>query len=265
MLTRRMALSGLACVPFSFGVARSQTIIDSTPPLPQPSLFEAGDLLWPKKPGVFVPYNQRVGTDVESDRQIWEREKNDFLKRAANGETSLTREQIAEITSLDYREFVARYNGDQKKNEPGVYSSGGGLYVGHVALIDFNSAGQPIVIEALWGKGVVRSTYKEWIEGRPGEVVWLGRLRDHPKSDRAAISAVAATFIGRPYNFWDFNLNDDSGFYCSKLVWLSIFRRLGFAVDGDPNPRRGFWFSPKQLLNLPTIQKLHDPGPYATR
>ena len=256
-ISRRSFCCGLAVFPTTIDIAGAQAIIETTPPLPRPAMFEAGDLLWPKKPGVFVPYSQQIGTGPARDRQIWEQEKQEFLDRAVRGHTSMTSEQIADLRRLDYREFVARYHGDQKPGEPGVYSSGGGLYVGHVAL------GQPVVIEALWDKGV-RSSYKDWISGRPDEIVWLGRLRNDSKSERAGICSEAVKFLGRPYDFWNFDLNDDSGFYCSKLVWLSIYRRLGFAVDGDQNPKRGFWFSPKQLLYLPTIRIIHDPGPYAT-
>jgi len=231
-ISRRSFCCGLAVFPTTIDIAGAQAIIETTPPLPRPAMFEAGDLLWPKKPGVFVPYSQQIGTGPARDRQIWEQEKQEFLDRAVRGHTSMTSEQIADLRRLDYREFVARYHGDQKPGEPGVYSSGGGLYVGHVAL------GQPVVIEALWDKGV-RSSYKDWISGRPDEIVWLGRLRNDSKSERAGICSEAVKFLGRPYDFWNFDLNDDSGFYCSKLVWLSIYRRLGSAVAAR-TPSVGF-------------------------
>lgn len=58
---------------------------------------------------------------------------------------------------------------------------------------------------------------------------------------------------------------DDSAFYCSKLAWLAAMRSLGFAVDDDPNPKRSFWFSPKQFLYSRRVARLNDPGEYATR
>lgn len=241
----------------------ARVLFDSSPPLPSPETFESGDLVWPKKPGAFVPYSQRPDAPVEQDREIWEREKRTFLDRVAREETYLSPDQIAALRALDYREFLARYHGDQAPGVPGLYSSGGGMYVGHVGIVDITSNGEISIIEALWARGVMRSPYKDWLANRSGEVVWLGRLREKSAADRAKISAEAAKYLQRPYDFWNFDLNDDKVFYCSKLVWLAIFRSLSFAVDGNPNPRRGFWFSPKRLLYLPGMARLHDPGPYA--
>jgi hypothetical protein len=218
--------------------------------------------VWPKKPDSFVPYSQQ-DTSVDDDRTIWEREKRAFLDRVAHEGTYLTPDQVDALRALDYREFLARYHGDQQPGVPGLYSSGGGMYVGHVGIVDVAPGGSISIIEALWEKGVVRHSYKDWLAGRQGELVWLGRLRERSATDRAKISAEAAKYLQRPYVFWNFDLNDDSGFYCSKLAWMAIFRSLGLAVDGDDNPRRRFWFSPKQLLYLPGIDHVHEPGHYA--
>jgi uncharacterized protein YycO len=123
--------------------------------------------------------------------------------------------------------------------------------------------GVPWVIEALAESGVVRHKYDDWLRKRPGEIVWHGRVRELSKTARGQIPIESAKYLGRPYDFWNFDLNDDAGFYCSKLVWMSIWRALGFAIDGNSNSRRTFWLSPKQLLYLKTISRLHDPGPYA--
>jgi uncharacterized protein YycO len=111
--------------------------------------------------------------------------------------------------------------------------------------------------------GVVRTPYAQWLTSRPGEIVWHGRVRDIPADQLAQIAIESKKYIGRPYDFWNFDLDDDKAFYCSKLVWLSISRSLHFPIDGDPNPKRVFWFSPKQLLYAKTISRLHDPAPYA--
>ena len=145
--------------------------------------------------------------------------------------------------------------------------SGGIAYVGHVGIIEVDSDKKAWVIEALLGKDkqVVKHTYEDWLKGRPDEVIWLGRLRQISAEQRAKVAEEANRYKNRPYDFWNFDLNDDSVFYCSKLVWLSIYRSLGFAVDGDQDSNRLFWFSPKQLMHSPTVELLHDPGPYATR
>ncbi|MCK1403876.1 YiiX/YebB-like N1pC/P60 family cysteine hydrolase [Bradyrhizobium sp. 76] len=262
--SRRSFASGLLLTALGSEGVRSQ-IIQQSPPLPRTELFNSGDFLWPKKPGEFVPYSQQANAGPEHDAAIWQKEKQQFLEQAATESSGLSASQLAQIKDLDYREFLARYEADQRPGTPGVYSSGGGVYVGHVAIVNITSDRKPEVVEAIWGAGVVRHSYESWLAGRQGEVVWLGRLRDRSAEDRARISTEAAKYVGRPYNFWNFNLNDDSGFYCSKLAWLSVFRSLGFALDGDPNPQRGFWFSPKQMLYLPVVDRLYDPGPYAYR
>jgi Permuted papain-like amidase enzyme, YaeF/YiiX, C92 family len=240
----------------------AETFIDSVPALPRSATFESGDFVWPKKPGVFVPYTQGVNRDPKRDQEIWEKEKREFINRAAK-DTYLTERQIDSIRRLDYREFLARYHADQRPDNPGVYSSGGGLYVGHVGIVEVSATGEIDVIEALWDQGVVRQSYKKWLADRAGEIVWHGRLAQRSNADRERISVECTKHIGRPYEFWNFDLNDDRGFYCSKLVWLSVFRALQLAIDANPNPKRDFWFSPKKLLYLPTIDRLHDPGAYA--
>jgi hypothetical protein len=91
-ISRRSFCCGLAVFPTTIDITGAQAIIETTP-LPHPDMFEAGDLLWPKRPGVFVPYSQQIGTGPARDRQIWEQEKQEFLDRAVRGHTSLTSER----------------------------------------------------------------------------------------------------------------------------------------------------------------------------
>ena len=236
----------------------------NTSPLPRPNTFQAGDFLWPKKPGTYVPYDARSGDDPRAEEQRWFAERDRFVANAATLAPYLTADEIERLRRLSFREFYARYAGDQTPDTPGVYGSGGGIYVGHVGIIEIDDqTGEPWVIEALLKRGVVRHSYREWLEERPEEVVWHGRVREQSALQRAKIAAEARTFVKRPYDFWNFDLADDHAFYCSKLAWLAIYRALGFAIDGNPQPKRSFWFSPKQLLYLKTIARLHDPGPYA--
>jgi hypothetical protein len=236
--------------------------IDSVPPLPRPDMFESGDFVWPKRPGAFVPYKQSHDVTRQTDQEIWEREKVEFLRRSASQGTYLTQDQLSNLRDLDYREFLARYHGDQKPDIPGVYSTAAGLYVGHVGIIDITSNAEINVIEALDDQGVIQQSYTNWLAGRVGQVVWLGRLGKLEKDTRAKISKEAAQYLGRPYDFWNFDLDDDSGFYCSKLAWLSIFRSLKIAIDGKSNPKRAVWFSPKQMLYLSAIDRLHNPSTF---
>jgi hypothetical protein len=229
-------------------------------PLPNPATFESGDLVWPKKPHVYVPYNAGTHEDPDADRRRWEVEKEQFLDQ---NPMRLSSTRLNEIRQLSYDEFYARYTADQYPNTPGVYGTGGGIYVGHVGIIWIDPDGIPSVIEAV-APSVRVIKYADWIKARPGEVVWLGRIRDTDKNEREKVPKQALKQLDKPYRFWNLDLDNDSGFYCSKLVWQSIYRSLGFAIDGNPDPKRTFWFSPKQLLYLKTIARLHDPGPYAT-
>jgi uncharacterized protein YycO len=110
------------------------------------------------------------------------------------------------------------------------------------------------------GIGVQRITYQKWLEGRPGELVWHGRINGGTPSSRAQLVAEALPFVGRPYDFWDWVLDSTTGFYCSKLAWLSAFRAINLAIDNDANTRRTFWVSPKQLLEASNVVKLFIPS-----
>ena len=260
-MTRREVITSLvaaSAVAASHHIAWAQGL-----PLPNKDSFESGDFVWPKKPGAYVPYNSGAHSDAAVDEQRWMSERRTFLERAAQKGKYFTDKDLSAIRQLTYREFYARYAGDQSPGVPGTYTSGAGIYVGHVGVLEKDQQNEVWVVEALMGKGVVRTKYQEWIRQRPGEIVWHGRVRDIDASKRASIVQECKKQLGKPYDFWNFDLSDDTAFYCSKLVWLSVSRSLGFPIDGNENPRRVFWFSPKQLLYAKTISRLHDPGPYA--
>jgi hypothetical protein len=233
------------------------------PPLPDPKLFQSGDVLWPKKPGDFVPYDAGPPRSAYADEAKWNEERDRFIASAATKAPYFTPAQIEKLRKLSYAEFYSRYTG-ASKGKSTTYSVGGPIYVGHVGIVEIDETGVPWVIEALWGRGVIRHTYAEWLVERAGEVVWLGRLTKLSAAKRARIPAEAKKQVGTPYDFWNFDLNDDSGFYCTKLAWMAAYSALNLAVDGNPNPRRFFWFSPKQFLYVPRMSRLIDPGPYAT-
>jgi hypothetical protein len=236
-----------------------------TTPLPNPKTFQAGDFIWPKKPKVYVPYNANSDDDPKAEEKRWIAERDAFIANASTVAPHLAPGEIERLRTLTYREFYARYAGDQVPGAPGLYASGGGLYVGHVGIIELDDqSGEPWVIEALLKRGVVRHSYRDWLRERPEEIVWHGRVRDQSGEDRAKIAIEAKECAGKPYDFWNFDLADGKAFYCSKLAWLAIYRALGFAIDGNPQPKRSFWLSPKQLLYLNTIARLHVPGDYAS-
>ena len=233
-------------------------------PRPDPSLLQTGDLVWPKKPGAYVPYNFGSRNSPEQDRVQWIGERDAYVKKLEQSSNldALTARRLEVLRSMNYREFIAVYEGAQIPGTPGLYA-GGGVYVGHVGIVEVDATGSPWIVEALLGKGVVRTAYSKWLEDRADQVVWLSRLRQLDSPQRASVLSEAKKYLGKPYDFWNFDLNDESAFYCSKLVWLSIYRALSFPVDGVDSAKRLIWFSPKQLMNLPVLEKIHDPGPYA--
>jgi hypothetical protein len=52
---------------------------DTTLPLPNKANFEAGDLVWPKKPGAYVPYRSGEDSALNQDEDRWNLERNRFL------------------------------------------------------------------------------------------------------------------------------------------------------------------------------------------
>jgi hypothetical protein len=227
-------------------------------------LLQAGDLIWPKKPGAFIPYNSRPGEADASDASRWLAEKNAYLKRLeGNPNTSPEeKERYSALKNMTYKEFAARYLGGRNPDNPDMFGLPG-IEVGHVGIIEIRD-GIPFVVEAMWGSGVQRLSYADWVEKRPGELFWVGRLKEVPAKTRAKVAERAAEQIGKPYNFWDFDLEDTSGFYCSKLAWLSVLHGAGFPADDDPNPNRVLWYSPKQLMKSKHIVLIFNPGEYGS-
>jgi len=199
MLTTKKKLLLLIIIFFPFffyNHARAEKI----PYQPDPSLLESGDFLWPKKPGVRIPYAFRNLEEID---------------------------------------------------------------IGHMGIVELDENKILWVIDASYGRGVMRISYKEWISYREDQNIWVGRLKGFSTIERSKIVEEAKKYIGKPYDFWNLDLNDDTAFYCSKLPWLSIYRALGFAVDYISYSKRPLWFSPKQFFLLPNIEKIYNPGIYS--
>lgn len=190
-----------------------------------------------------------------------ERWKESFLATVKDRFPYFSDQDIETIRRLSFGEFYAAYVGTAIPNEPMVLQFGLGLYVGHVGIIEVDQGKNKWVIEALGGKGVIKQRYEDWISGRPGEWICVGRLKNRLPDERKLIPEEAAKYIGRPYYFWNLDLDDDREFYCSKLVWMAIYRSLHVAVDGNSNRKRRFWFSPKQLLYASAVDEIFSPGP----
>src|SRR5262245_16101754 len=123
--------------------------------------LQDGDFLWPKKPNSFVPYSQ-TNVSANEDEEIWRHEKQRFLEQAEGGQTTLTSEQLEAIRAMSYREFLARYHGDQDLAGPELYAAPAGFYVGHVAIVH-QVQDDIVVVEALWGMTVMAKPLKDWL------------------------------------------------------------------------------------------------------
>ncbi|MBX2804894.1 MAG: hypothetical protein KTR19_02885 [Hyphomicrobiales bacterium] len=251
------------------------------PPLPHPDAetFQSGDFLWPALPGAVIPFFREADAQqltIESEASEWRQEKQRFIEQArASGDP----EQIAladAIANITYDEFRSRYFNATGPGERRLTPFAAGLpQVGHVAIIEIDGGGRRWVVEAtpksdtpyesLYSRfpdGVIRTPYDKWVEIHKEYNVWHGRVRDRTPDERAAIAETAKQYLGRDYWFWSFNLGEESAFYCSKLVWLSVWKALGISLDGDPSLQRSFWVSPKQLINAPNVEVLYSPADY---
>jgi hypothetical protein len=264
MLSRRAFSFRAATLVLAESLVRTPPILASTVtrrcPL-EPVAFESGDFLWPKPPGVIIPYEVGRPAQFAAARTIWNEEKARFLQDVSRKNSYFAEGDIEYLRKLTFEEFYRRYDGalgDRQFPQP----RGGPIYVGHVALVE-RPGRDPTLIEAVSDEGgVVRATYSSWLARRAGEKLWWGRVRGFSAEQRAGIAVEAARYLGATYDFWNFDLADTRGFYCSKLAWLCVANALRIAVDGNPNPQRSFWFSPKQLLHCAPVHVLCSPGPY---
>ncbi len=265
MTTRRcdrfLALVALGCAL----ALRSAFGEPTNLPLPDPATLLFGDLLWPKRPMAIVPYDSSVETSKQSLKSQWERERDAFVKTARKApDASQDLLQLAtDFEAISYEEFYLQYNAGLTRMDIERFGAiDDVLTVGHVAIVDIDADGKKWVIEAVLGnaKKVQRVPYDKWIEGRAGSWVWVGRLNHVSKVDLEKFVGRARSYVGKPYSFWNFDLGDESSFYCSKLLWLSLSKATDISLDDDKNQKRAFWFSPKQAWNSRHIIRVNSPG-----
>ena len=223
---------------------------------PPPETLQAGDLIWPKPANAVVPYLVQLHEGSTGNPTQWQTEKDRYLASLAARPTlsPLERERYNALQRMTYSDFARQYFAplpNQDSNLRGVQI----FFVGHVGIIQIEN-GVPFVIEAMIGFGVQKVPYKTWIGSRPRQLFWVSRLNQTTAARRAAVAAVAEHYLGKPYDFWNFNLRDDSRFYCSKLAWLAIDKATGIPPDDNPSGNRVLWYSPKQLLGSPHLESI---------
>jgi Permuted papain-like amidase enzyme, YaeF/YiiX, C92 family len=142
------------------------------------------------------------------------------------------------------------------------------IYPGHCAIVH-KKDGVTNIIEA-WGEApnmVISTEISEWYDknddytGGPYSF-WLGRLEGFDEQDRAKISDYAQTQLGKKFNFFNFDLDNEKSYYCSKLAWLAIFKTLNLAIDGHPKAERIYWFSPKNFIKCKGIKLIYGDDKY---
>lgn len=232
----------------------------STPPV---ETLRAGDFLWPKLPGKIVPYDSQAGEATEASRLQWENDRKAELSRleGLSAPSPEEKQRYELLSRMTYQDFLTQYLTDYPTGTVMPYGALGLVATGHVAIVDVRDGGV-WVIEAMLKDGVREITYEHWLAERPGEIVWQGRLKNATEEQRELVATVAKNELGKPYIFFNFNLADESGFYCSKLAWFSVWKATGQALDNNPRTKRVLWFSPKQMLHAELIEILFNPKPY---
>ena len=225
--------------------------------------MEPGDLVWPKPPNAFVPYRMALREGSTGNPTQWEKEKERYLAslRAKSELSPIERKRYDILERMTYLDFAKSYFAPLPS---AIFRSRdfATISVGHVGIIQIEN-NHPVVIEAMMGRGVQKVAYERWINERPGQLFWMSRLKNLSPEIRAEVAATAERYLGKPYNFWNFDLNDDSCFYCSKLAWLAITKATKVAPDDNSKGNRLLWYSPKQLLCSPHLQSIVSSGNYA--
>ncbi|MCB9464263.1 MAG: hypothetical protein H6682_11290 [Candidatus Eisenbacteria bacterium] len=234
---------------------------------PDPANLQSGDLLWPKQEGAIILFS---ADETQSELPtLWEAERDGYLeqlrvKSVGEGLTAMEIERFAYLSHLDWEGFLSLFTQDQDPFEPTPFSLLNRVQVGHVAIVDVRD-GVPWVIEANFGPGVHETQYDEWLTERgPNALVWHARMR-RETGDRKRVAEVARSQVGKRYKFFNFDLEDASGFYCSKLVWYSVKEGLDFAIDGNDQPERKLWYTPLMLFSSRDLCLLSSPGDYRNR
>ncbi len=254
---------------------------------PDPSKFRDGDIIWPKQPDRWVPYAVDLdnadndNTVYEDNKQEWEKEKEEFIQSVRSNSKASDHElkAAAQLETISFEDFMASFIGNRTTweayafnyqdnfptNRDGIrpfgYTTRLPIYVGHVGMI-FKKDGVPWVVDAVPPR-VRTISYNEWLKEYKDAYVWHGRFKKINSTNLAEIVKKACEQKDQPFGIFNRNLNDGKKFYCSKLIWFSVYRVTGVALDGETNPDRYGWFSPKQLMNLKEqVEMIYSPGEY---
>ena len=227
---------------------------------PDPSTLRSGDLVWPKADDQIVCY--LTGDDYDA---LWRQQRDAYVAtvRADPAATQQERELALLVEGWSYAEFVTF-----PPERAAFVAAMDRPWVGHVGVVEVRD-GVPWVIDATphrsiggiaGASGVADQTWADWVgdDGHLKSHVWHGRLLRLDPVQAAKLPQTAKAQMGKPYQFFNFNLDDTAGFYCSKLVWYAAWRALGLSLDGGA-PQRRFWVSPLQLMRSSGVHLLYTP------
>lgn len=95
----------------------------------------------------------------------------------------------------------------------------------HVGIVDFDAAGQPVVLEAV--RTTRETPLDDWLTyGADGDVA-IYRFTDLTKDQAKAVTTAARSHFGKPYDPY-FHASEDA-LYCSELVFIAF--RDGINVE----------------------------------
>lgn len=218
------------------------------------TLIANGTLIWVRAEDEWIPYN------AGSESAAFEK----TLVATIEHNTELLSDfPILEL--LDYEGFFEGYFlGADLTGKTEYARVPGEIGVGHVAIIQSIDK-QLYVLEAASPElGLLRTPLDDWL-ARMGQSTkfWLGRLNGFSDDEIQSIVSIAASQVRlqKPYGFFNFDLDDSSSFYCSKLIWYSVHKATGKRID-DGISYALPWYSPKQMLESRLIKIILSPDDY---
>ncbi len=105
-----------------------------------------------------------------------------------------------------------------------------GKHFTHVGIVEINNS-QVFVIHADGQSGVCREPLKEFMTDGKGDSLYVEAYRLKPKWNDGIPEAIerASAVIGKPYNYT--YIIEDSGYYCSELVWYAFAPDSVFSLE----------------------------------
>ena len=244
--------------------------IDQTVPLHTMSYPPADDALSTRSAGtgdptVRMPSPAEVWESIP-DAPEWNRRKAALIEALARNPDWQRDGRLDRLRALERPVLTPSRNGRPNGMRPQEFDlPGRRFYIGHPSIVH-RDGGRLMMIDATWTAGGVQcKPHEDWVKDMPGASHWHGRLRGFDAQRRAAVAQAALSIRDsdpRPaYSLWDpaaFDLLDNTSTYCSKLVWTAVYMACEIPIDGNPDPKRFWWFTPRASYQCEAF--VHFPG-----